>query len=61
MNKIKGRIMDRLGESSTWRGFALIFAASGYNLTTDQTNLFIFLGLLISGILGVTTKDKKND
>lgn len=61
MNKIKERAIARLGESSTWRGFALIFAASGYNLTADQTNLFIFFGLFISGILGVATKDRGSE
>ena len=52
-------ILARLQENSTWRGLSLIVGAMGAHLEPDKAELFIFAGLMFSGLIGASFPDKK--
>lgn len=56
--RILNYLIDRLGESSTWRGLSLILTALGVVLEPGKMEAVIALGLLASGLIGVIFADK---
>lgn len=58
--RVKTYLLDRFNEPSTWRGLALLVASCGAYISPDQTELFIFLGLFASGLIGAALPDKKD-
>lgn len=46
-------------EPSTWRGLVLVLTACGANLSPEQREAIITIGLAIAGSIGVLFPDKK--
>jgi hypothetical protein len=51
----------RLKEPSSWRGIILLLTVCGMKLEPDQQEAIIAAGLAIVGLLGVFTRDKKDE
>lgn len=51
-------LIERLGESSTWRGLTWLLTAVGVALSPDQTEAVIAAGMAIAGLLGAFTKEQ---
>lgn len=52
-------IVDRLGESSTWRGLVFVLTAVGLKLDPDQGAAIAAAGLAIVGAINVFRKENK--
>lgn len=52
-------ILDRLAESSTWRGIALLATAAGVQLSPEQSTAIITAGLGIVGAINVFRKERR--
>lgn len=50
-------ILDRLKESSTWRGIVWLLTVAGIALEPEQKEAIITAGIAIAGLLGVFTRD----
>lgn len=50
---------DRLKEGSTWRGIVAGLTGAGVVLTPEQANAIVGFGLVLMGLIGAFTKDKK--
>ncbi len=50
-------ILNRLSEPSTWRGLFLVATAAGVNVSPEQANAIMTLGLGGVGLIGAATKD----
>ena len=57
--KIVDYIIARLSESSTWRGLALLVAASGIAVTPDKANAIAAAGMAVAGAINVFRKEQK--
>ena len=54
---MKGYILERLQEPSTWRGITLLLTALGIPLAPELVDAVIAAGLAVTGLIGVATKD----
>jgi hypothetical protein len=54
--KIVDYIIARLSESSTWRGLALIVAASGFAVDPNKVNAIAAAGMAVAGAINVFRK-----
>lgn len=52
-------IFDRLSEPSTWRGLFLVATAAGANVSPEQANAIMTIGLGGVGLIGAVTRDVK--
>lgn len=50
-------ILDRLSESSTWRGLAFVLSAAGVTLVPEQANAIAAAGMAIVGAINVFRKE----
>lgn len=57
--KILNYILDRLAESSTWRGIAFVASAAGITLVPDQANAIAAAGMAVVGAINVFRKEAK--
>lgn len=57
--KILNFILDKLAESSTWRGLAFLASASGIVIVPDQANAIAAAGMAVVGAINVFRKEKK--
>ena len=57
--KILDYILTRLSETSTWRGIAMIVAASGLVIDPNQFNSIAAAGIAVAGAINVFRKEKK--
>jgi hypothetical protein len=57
--KIIDYILARLSETSTWRGIAMIVAASGLAIEPNKFNAIAAAGIAVSGAINVFRKEKK--
>jgi len=44
--------LNRLREASTWRGLVLVVTALGVQITPDQIDTVVAVGLALSGLIG---------
>jgi hypothetical protein len=58
--KIIDFFKDRSTEPSTWRGIVLIITALGVQLTPEQADAVVAIGLAVAGSVGVFSKDSRN-
>jgi hypothetical protein len=65
--KVGRYVVDRLGETSTWRGLIIVsasiasFIGKKYELDADQINSIIIVGMFLAGMVGSFLPDKKKD
>lgn len=52
-------LTDRLKEPSTWHGLIVLTSAVGAKISPDMADAIISTGLLVAGIVGVFSPDKK--
>jgi hypothetical protein len=52
-------IVERLAESSTWRGLFMIATAVGVAVSPEMQNAIVALGMSIVGLIGVLTSSKQ--
>jgi len=52
-------LLDRLSETSTWRGITLLLTAFGVNIAPELQGHIITAGLGTVGIINVLRKEKK--
>lgn len=52
-------ILDRLGESSTWRGLTVLLTGLGVGIQPEMIDHIVATGLAIAGLIGVFFKDKE--
>jgi hypothetical protein len=52
-------LLDRLSETSTWRGITLLLTAFGVNIAPELQGHIITAGLGTVGIINVFRKEKK--
>lgn len=52
-------ILDRLAESSTWRGLIFILTAIGLHLAPSQADAIVAAGLSAAGVINVFRKENK--
>lgn len=53
---IKSYLIERIKEPSTWRGIILLLTAFGCNISPEQQEAIIMVGLALVGFLGAITK-----
>ena len=53
---MKQYIIDRLNESSTWRGIIMVLTACGLTIAPEKAEAIITVGLAIAGIIGAATR-----
>ena len=58
---MKGYVLARLKEPSTYRGIVFCLTAFGVALSPEQTKAIIMIGLFIAGLLGAITPDRDTD
>jgi hypothetical protein len=51
-------ILDRLSESSTWRGLILVSVALGARLDPEMQGQIIATGLSLVGLINIVRKEK---
>ena len=51
-------ILQRLSESSTWRGFILLVSAAGVSIDPDRSAAIIAAALGLVGVINVFRKSK---
>ena len=51
--------LDRLAESSTWRGLVFVLSAAGITLVPEQANAIAAAGMAIAGAINVLRKERK--
>lgn len=54
-------VLDRLNESSTWRGLVLVLSTTGAWFKPQWSEVLILLGVGLAGVLGVILKDKPKE
>ena len=52
----KEYFIERIKEPSTWRGIILLFVAFGCNISPEQQEAIITVGLTIVGFIGAVTR-----
>ena len=52
-------ILERLRETSTWRGIVYLLMAAGVTLTPEQQGAVISAGLALVGLIAMFFPDKK--
>jgi hypothetical protein len=55
---MKGYILDRVKEPSTWRGAILFLTAIGVPIAPAMAEAIVTAGLGIAGLVGMLTADK---
>ena len=58
---LKGYLLDRMREPSTWRGVIALLTAVGVTLSPEQQTAVIALGLAVIGAVGVFLPDAPRD
>ena len=53
---MKGFILARAKEPSTWRGLFLFLAAAGVPIAPAMADQIVTVGLALAGIVGMVTK-----
>lgn len=61
MNKLTKFFLNRLKETSTWRGIVVLLTSFGLALSPEQANAIIALGLAVVGVVGVFFPDVPAD
>lgn len=56
---MKWYIIDRLSETSTWRGIIALVTAAGIALSPEQANAITAAGLGVIGVIGAFFPDWK--
>lgn len=54
---MKRYIIERLKESSTWRGIVMLVSAAGVALSPEMQEAIIVTGLGVSGLIGALFPD----
>lgn len=54
----KNYILSRTKERSTWIGLTALFAGLGISVSPELSETIISLGLGVSGLIGVVSRDK---
>lgn len=54
-------ILNRLTERTTWAGLVAIGTACGATIEPALSEQIIAVGLAVAGLIGVVTKDRKED
>ncbi len=54
-------IFNRLTERSTWLGVIALVTACGVQLETALAEQIIAVGMAVAGLVGIATKDKKDE
>ena len=54
---MKQYLLDRLRETSTWRGFLALLTAAGVVLSPEQQTAIIGAGMALIGVVGVFFAD----
>jgi len=54
-------ILERLNETSTWRGIISLLTGLGVKLRPDMAEAIISAGLALMGIINIGRKEKTND
>lgn len=52
-------LIERLTESSTWRGIILMLTSLGVGISPELAAAIVPAGIGLAGIVGVLTKDKR--
>lgn len=52
-------IMDKMKEPSTWRGLIAIACLAGYQVSPEQAELIIEVGVGLYGAINIFRKEKK--
>ena len=52
-------LLEQFSEPSTWRGLINIMTASGIAIKPELMEPIITVGVLVNGLVGVLTKDRK--
>lgn len=55
---MKGYMLERLKEASTWRSIIYVLAAAGVPVAPGMAEYIVAAGMGAAGILGILTKDK---
>ncbi len=53
------KLLERLGEPSTWRGITWMVTALGITIDPSAIEYIATIGMSIAGLIGVLTSDKK--
>lgn len=53
------RILERLNETSTWRGILAVALAAGINIAPEYRDAIISVCMALIGLINVVRKDKK--
>ncbi len=59
MKRVIAYMIDKLNETSTWRGIALVLSAAGGALNPAHVDLFILGGMTVAGLIAVAFPDYK--
>ncbi len=54
-------ILSRLKERSTWLGLIALVTACGAQIETALAEQIIAVGMAVAGLVGIVTKDKKDE
>jgi len=54
---MKNYVLERLKESSTWRGIILLLTAIGVPIAPAMADMIVSAGLAIAGLIGAVTPD----
>lgn len=57
--RVLAYVVERLQESSTWRGIVLIATAFGAKLDPARWEAIVTLGLMVAGVVAVAFPDRK--
>jgi len=54
---MRSYVLNRLRESSTWRGIILLLTAVGVPIAPELADMIISAGLAVAGLIGALTPD----
>jgi hypothetical protein len=54
---MKNYVLERLKESSTWRGIILLLTAIGVPIAPAMADMIVSAGLAIAGLIGAVAPD----
>jgi len=55
---IKTYVIENASQPSTWRGVIYVLTAAGVQLSPDQQNAIVSIGLGLAGLVALVFKDK---
>lgn len=56
--RLQAYVIERLKESSTWRGLVLIVTVAGAQISPELQNAIVLLGLGMAGLISAALPDK---